>query len=144
MNLFLNKDKTLKSPIALLCFFMALLFCVIYGLLYTVLTNPLHQYFRVGGEAFSTGLHSMIIALLGTGVCCAFFVLRDKRIVPGAFAFLAVFLLAGYLMTLQLGENVRGMMQYVVSLYGLAPVLIGNAVSWAAYFKIRAGRQRLF
>lgn len=137
ISLFLNKDKTPKSPLLLLCFCMGIVFCVIFGIMYALLTDPLHAYVRVGGETLSTSLHSIIIALCGTAACCSFFVLRDKRIVPGAFVFLAVFLAAGYLMTIPLGANDRELMRYIISLYGLAPVLLGNVVSWGIYLKIR-------
>lgn len=137
MSLFINKDKTAKSPLVLHCFSLGLVFCFIFAGMYALLTEPLHTYVRIVNDTFSTTLHAVLIASAGTVVCCIFFMLRDKRIVPGAFTFLAIFLLVGYLMTFELSADRRNLMQHLLSLYGLGPILLGNAISWGIYFKMQ-------
>lgn len=137
VSLFFNEDKTLKSPLLLNCFCLGLVFCIIFGILYAVLIEPLYLYVHVGNDVISSALHAMLIALGGTAVCCGFFVLRNKRIVPGAFVFLAVLLLCGYLTTFHLDAERRGLAVQLLTLYCLAPVLVGNAVSWSVYLRLR-------
>lgn len=134
MSLFVNKDKTLKTPIALITFSMAIVFSFIYGLLYAFLTEPLHTYVKVGNEISSSIIHSIIIALIGTIFCMIFFLLPDKRIVPGAFGFMSLFLVIAYLLIFLLESNTRSIIAYAVSLYALAPVILGNIVSWSIFY----------
>lgn len=140
MSLFLNKDKTRKSPIVMTSFLLAIVFALVYGGCYMLLTVPLHQYVSLGSPAVTNALHLLLIALAGTAVCCLLFLLRDKRLVPYGFAGLAVFLAAFYIAALLLPADRRGLMLYVISLYGLGPVLAGNAVSWAVYLTLRRRR----
>lgn len=140
MSLFLNKDKTRKSPIVMTSFLLAIAFALVYGGCYMLLTVPLHQHVSLGSPAVTNALHLLLIALAGTAVCCLLFLLRDKRLVPYAFAGLAVILAAFYIAALLLPEGRRGLMLYVISLYGLGPVLVGNAASWAAYLALRRRR----
>lgn len=143
MSLFFNKDKTLKSPLVLSCFSLGMVYHVIFGILYVLLSEPLYRYVRIGNDEVSTALHAILIALAGTAVCCIFFGLRDKRIVPGAFAFLAVSLISGYLVTLNLPADRRSLMIHLITLYGMGPVVLGNAVSWSLYLRIRRRKRQM-
>ena len=143
MSLFFNKDKTLKSPLLLSCFSLGMAYHVIFGILYVILSEPLYRYVRIGSDEFSTMIHAMLIALAGTAVCCLFFGLRDKRIVPGAFVFLAVSLICGYLVTLSLPADRRSLMISLITLYGSGPVVLGNAVSWSIYLQIRRKKRQM-
>lgn len=136
-SLFLNPDKTRKSAVVLWSFLLALLFCVIFGAAYALLTDPLYHLISIGGAQVSNVLHCVLIALVGTAVCCCFFALRDKRLVPYAFVGLAVFVMVFYLAACMIAPENRGMMISLVTLYGAAPVLVGNLVSWAIYWKVR-------
>lgn len=138
MSLFVNKDGTRKSPVVMLGFCMGLLFAAVFWVLAMLLAKPLYEHVSVGGsQALSSALHCMVIAVLGTAVCCLFFLLPDKRIVPIGFAFLAVFMLVFYAMAFTADAEGRLGLLYFVTLHFLAPVLVGNAVSWALYLKLR-------
>lgn len=111
MALFVTKDGRRKSPMALTCFFVVILYCIVFALAYA------------------------LIAIAGTAVCCLLFFLPDKRIVPYSFAGLPVVTLMLCAAATQLGAAERDMMLYVTLLYTLMPVVVGNLVSWALYLR---------
>ena len=142
MSLFLTKEGKRKSPMAVTCFFVDLLFCLLFGGAYALLTEPLHNLLPLGGGMPETVLHYLIIAVIGTAVCCVLFLLPDKRIVPYSFASLPVVTIMFLVASFQLDAELRGMMVYVTLLYTLLPILIGNLAAWTIYFKLR-GREGL-
>lgn len=139
MSFFIDNHNRRKSPIALAAFGAALLDLCVFGLLYALLAEPLYRTVTLGGGVATTALHSMIIAALGTAVCCLLFLLRDKRVVPYGFAGLAVILCMFYAAALLLESTARSNLMALISWYGLAPVLLGNAVTWPIYLKIKRG-----
>ena len=66
MSLFLTKEGKRKSPMAVTCFFVDLLFCLVFGGAYALLTEPLHNLLPLGGGMPETVLHCLIIAVIGT------------------------------------------------------------------------------
>ena len=87
--------------------------------------------------------HTLIIAVIGTAVCCLLFLLKDKRVAPYSFLGLAMLLLVFYAVAFLLEEDARPLMLYLITLYGLAPVLVGNAVTWPIYLKIKRANPAL-
>ena len=71
MSLFLTKEGKRKSPMAVTVFFVDLLFCLVFGGAYALLTEPLHSLLPLGGGMPETVLHCLIIAVIGTAVCSA-------------------------------------------------------------------------
>lgn len=138
MSLFVDKNKRLKSPLVMICFCAALLFMLVYGVVYWFLTEPLYLYLPLGGGTAATVLHAVIMSAVGTAVCCLLFFAPDKRVVPGAYACLAVLLAVFYLAVLLLDAENRGSMLRLITLFGSAPVVIGNAAAWPIYLKIRS------
>lgn len=143
MSFFIDKHNRRKSPIALAAFGAALLDLCVFGLLYAVLAEPLYRAVALGGAAATTALHSVIIAAVGTAVCCLLFLLRDKRVAPYGFAGLAVILCMFYAAAALLESAARSNILALISWYGLAPVLLGNAVTWPIYLKIKRGNPAL-
>ena len=137
MSLFLTKEGKRKSPMAVTCFFVDLLFCLVFGGAYALLTEPLHSLLPLGGGMPETVLHCFIIAVIGTAVCCVLFLLPDKRIVPYSFASLPVITIMFLVASTQLEADLRGMMVYVTLLYTLLPILVGNLAAWTIYLKLR-------
>lgn len=137
MSLFVDKHNRRKSPLALAAFGAALLYVLVFGALYAVLAEPLYRCVRLGSPAASTAVHSAIIALAGTAVGCLLFALEDKRIAPLGFAGLAVILGMFYAAALMLEGEARGPMLQLVTMYGLLPVLVGNAVAWPLYCRLK-------
>lgn len=137
MALFVTKEGQRKSPIAITCFFVSILFCGVYALGYALLTEPLYRYLYIGNDALSSGLHCTLIALVGTAICCTLFMLKDKRIVPYSFVGLAIIVLMACIATFQLEQELQKAAMYVISIYLFSPVLIGNLVSWTIYCRLR-------
>ena len=140
MALFVTPEGKRKSPIVMTCFFVSLMYMGVFGALYALLTEPLALHVQFGHNTVTTTVHCMVIALLGTTVCCLLFLLRDKRIVPYSFIGLAVILLAFYAAAFQLDPAVRGTMLAVVSLYGLMPVVVSNLISWMVYYRLHRAK----
>ena len=137
MSLFIDKQNRRKSPLALAAFGAALLYLGVFALLYAVLAEPLYEHVRLGSPAASTAAHGAIIALAGTAVCCLLFLLEDKRVAPLGFAGLAVVLGMFCAAALMLEGEERGLMLRLIGLYGAAALLVGNAVAWPLYWKLR-------
>ena len=136
MALFVTKEGKRKSPMAVTCFFVDLLFCLVFGGMYALLTGVLHDHLPLGGGMAENWIHCGLIAVVGTAVCCILFLLPDKRIVPYSFASLPVITIMCVVAAFQLEPAARNMMLYVTFLYTLMPILVGNAVSWTVYFKL--------
>ena len=140
MSLFLTKEGKRKSPRILSYFFGALLFAVIFGLAYALLTVPLHN-LPIANEAVLSGVQTILIALIGTLCCCVLFLLPDKRIVPCSFVGLSILVVMFYVASMALDASVRMTMVSFISIYGLAPAVIGNLVSWTIYHKLERRNQ---
>jgi len=137
MSLFVDKFNRRKSPLALAAFGAALLDLLVFALCYSVLAEPLYRAVSLGNQTASTLVHAVVISLAGTAVCCLLFLLPDKRVVPYGFAGLAAVLGMFYAAACLLEPDARGLMVYLITLYGLGPVLVGNAVSWLIYRRLR-------
>ena len=74
MNLFIDKNHRRKSPIAIAGFFATLLDLCIYGVLYTLLAEPLYRQLTLPSTAATNAVHTLIIALAGrqSAACCSF------------------------------------------------------------------------
>jgi len=82
-------------------------------------------------------VHTLIIALAGTAIGSLLFLLRDKRVALFGFVGLAVVLVMFYFAAWMLDTDQRATMVQLITLYGVAPALIGNAVAWPVYLKLR-------
>ena len=143
MSFFIDRFNRRKSPLALAAFGAALLDLAVFGLLYAFLAKPLYDTISLGSTAATVVVHGLIIAVLGTAICCLLFLLKDKRVAPYGFLGLAVLLLVFYAVAFLLEEDARPLMLYLITLYGLAPVLVGNAVTWPIYLKIKRANPAL-
>ena len=139
MSLFIDKQKRRKSPLALAAFGATLLYLCVFGALYALLAEPLHNHIQLGGASVTVAVHGTIIAVAGTALCCLLFFLTDKRVAPLGFAGLAVALGMFYVAALMLEGEVQDLMLRLITMYGLAPVVVGNAAAWPIYLKIKQG-----
>lgn len=137
MSLFVDKHNRRKSPIAVAAFGAALLDLCVFGAAYALLAGPLYRAVALTSPAATVAVHAVVIAAAGTAVCCLLFLLKDKRVVPYGFAGLAVALCMFYAAAMLLDGDVRGNMLALISMYGLAPVLLGNAVAWPVYLHMK-------
>lgn len=132
-DLFHNKDKTRKSPLVVYAFMLGLVYCVVFGVLFALLADPLHHWINTGNERVSTFIHILIISLAGTLVCCLFFLLPNKKIAMGGFLFLALLLVIGFVAVFFLEADRRYVIQQLLILYAVGPTLAGNAVGLVVY-----------
>ena len=137
MSFFIDRFNRRKSPIALAAFAAAVLYLVVFGVLYGLLAAPLYRAVSLSTPAAPTAVHSLIIAAIGTAVCCLLFLLKDKRVAPYGFCGLAVALCMFYAAAFLLDGLARSNMLYLITAYGLAPVLVGNAVTWPIYWRMK-------
>lgn len=93
MSFFIDKHGRRKSPIALAACGAALLDLAVYFCTAALLAGPLYRTVFFGGETVTSMLHTIIITVISTLLCCLLFLLKDKRVVPYGFAGLAVILL---------------------------------------------------
>jgi len=142
MSLFIDpRTKKRKNPVVLISFLTAVLFLLIYGFFFTVLTDPLYRHVALGNPVLTTVVHGLLISLAGTAVCCLAFLLPDKRIAPLGFVALAVFLALSCVAAALLDADARSVMLGLIALYGLGPVVVGNAVVWSVYHKLLKTRR---
>lgn len=137
MSFFIDRFNRRKSPIALAAFGAAVLYLVIFGVLYGLLAGPLYRAVSLSTPTATLAIHSAIIAIIGTAVCCLLFLLKDKRVAPYGFCGLAVALCMFYAAAFLLEGLARSNMLYLITVYGLAPVLVGNAVTWPIYWRMK-------
>ena len=137
MSLFVDKNHRRKSPIAIAGFFTTVLFLCVYGVLYALLAEPLYRHVALSSPAATNVAHALIISLAGTALCGLLFLLKDKRVALFGFVGLAVVLVMFYVAAFLMEDSRRDMMLPLITLYGLAPALVGNAAAWPLYLKLR-------
>ena len=143
MSFFIDQNNRRKSPIALAAVGAALLYLAVFGIMYALLTEPLYHAVHLESTAATTAVHAILIALAGTAVCCLLFFLPDKRVAPYGFAGLAVVFAMFCAAALMLDEPARGNMLRLIAMFGLAPVLVGNAAAWPIYLKMKRANPAL-
>ena len=144
MSFFIDKHGRRKSPIALAACGAALLDLAVYFCTAALLAGPLYRTVSFGGETVTSMLHTTIITVISTLLCCLLFLLKDKRVVPYGFAGLAVILLMFCAAAWMLPQETRGSMLRLFLTVGLPPVLLGNAVSWPIYRRLRKAHPEYF
>ncbi len=143
MSFFIDRFNRRKSPIALAAFGAAVLYIIIFGVLYGLLAGPLYRAVSLSTPAATIAVHSLIITAIGTAACCLLFLLKDKRVAPYGFCGLAVALCMFYAAAFMLDGLARSNMLYLITAYGLAPVLVGNAVTWPIYWRMKRANPAL-
>ena len=137
MSFFIDKHNRRKSTIVLTAFCVGFIFAVLFVALAIALGEILYTYIHFESVLITAAAHAVLVALVGTAVCCAAFLLKDKRIVPYSFAGLAVWLCMFYAAAFLLAGEGRVYMLKTITMFGLAPVLVGNAVTWPIYLRMK-------
>lgn len=134
MSLFVNKDKILKSPRVMYAFFLSLFFMVIFGMLYATLAEPLYNLISIANHPRLTGfLQCLVVSVLGVPICCLFFMLKDKRLVPMGFAFFGLMTILFYVSIFLLTPESREIALTLVTLYFPIPAILGSITTWSIY-----------
>lgn len=132
MSLFVDRAGRRKSPLALSAFFTGILFFFLFGALYIILAEPLYQAFTFESVLLTNIAHSVIIAVIGSLLGCLMFLVPDKRIAPYGFLCVGMLTLVLYAAAAAMAEGRSVMMQFI-SMYCLAPTIIGNLCGWSVY-----------
>jgi len=136
MNMFIDKKtRRRKSPLALYGFMLGLVFAAVFLGTYWLLIEPLAPLTIAGHAMLTTVIHAVVMALAGTAICLLGFLLPDKRLVPAGFIGLAVLLLMVAAAAMLLEGQARITMLYFAMMFGLAPVIVGNAAAWTLYLR---------
>lgn len=138
MSLFIDKHNRRKSPFALGVFCMTLMELLLFLVTYAFLLPPVSQAVVFQSGAASWAVQSLIVSGAGTALSCLFFLAPDKRMVPGGFVGLGVVLLMFCAAALMLEHpEDRDFMLRLIFAFGLPPVLVGNAVAWPIYLRLK-------
>lgn len=137
MGLFVDRNGRRKSPVTLLGFTMMLIFIVVYGVLFAVLAEPLYRWIAFESTVATVAVQSLIVAVVGTAVCCLAYLLPDKRIASFAFWGMLVMTALFYVLVLMLDAEQRPIMVQLLSIYCLAPAIVGNLIGQPIYFKVK-------
>lgn len=137
MSFFVDRYNRRKSTIALTAFCVGFLFAFLFVALAIALGEPLYTLIRFENDTVTTAVHAILVALVGTAICCVTFLLKDKRIAPYSFVGLAVWLCMFYAAAFLLEGEGRVYMMKTITMFGLAPVLVGNAVTWPIYLRMK-------
>lgn len=93
--LFLTPEGKPKSAVFLYSFCLSILFAAVYGILYFFLIDVLESAFAGSSTLVRNIFESVVPGLAGTAVCCPlWYVIKNRRIVPAAYLWLAVFAVA--------------------------------------------------
>lgn len=125
-GLFLDEHGRPKSASFLYSFCLSLLFFVIYALSYGFLIDVIEKAMPNASVTARNIAQSILPGLAGSIVCCAlFFVFSDRRLVPVAYIWLAVYALIA-LITMAL---ITGKDEYLIFLYFFAMLVPAGLIS---------------
>lgn len=138
MSLFIDKQNRRKSPSALGVFSMTLMELLLFLVTYAFLLPPVSRAVVFQSGAAAWAVQSLIVSAAGTALSCLFFLVPDKRLVPGGFVGLGVVLcmFCAAALMLERPED-RDFMLRLIFAFGLPPVLVGNAVAWPVYLRLK-------
>ncbi len=122
----------------MMSFLLGLVFSAVYTLGYGLLTEFLYQHLSLPvPDLVNSILHAVLISALGTAVCCLGFLLPQKELVPAGYLWMTFFVTIAYLFTLVhfAGEE-RSSLLMALSLFCLAPVVVGNGVVWPVFHRL--------
>jgi len=138
--LFLTEEGRPKSAVFLYSFCLSLLFFVIYALSYGFLIDVLEAALADQTVLVRNILQSVLPGLAASVVCCAmFFPFRDKRLVPMAYLWLAVYALAALVTMLFIVSKE----EYRIFLYFFAMLVPVGLISGGAISILLFRRNRL-
>lgn len=138
MSLFIDKHNRRKSPFALGVFCMTLMELLLFLVTYAFLLPPVSRAVVFPSGAATWAVQSLIVSAAGTALSCLFFLVPDKRLVPGGFVGLGVVLcmFCAAALMLERPED-RDFMLRLIFAFGLPPVAVGNAVAWPLYWRLK-------
>ncbi len=131
--LFLTEEGRPKSAMFLYSFCLSLLFFAIYAFSYGFLIDVIENSFAGETVLVRNILQSILPGLAATVVCCAlFFLFPDKRLVPAAYIWLAVYALAAIItMALITSKDEFKIFLYFFAMLVPTGLISGGVISFA-------------
>ena len=119
----------------MMSFLLGLGFSAVYILGYGLLTEFLYLHLSLPvPDLVNSIFHAVLISALGTAICCLGFLLPKKELVPAGYLWMTFFVAVAYLFTLiHFAGEARSSLLMALSLFCLAPVMIGNGVAWPVF-----------
>lgn len=135
-----------RRPQIMYAFGLSLVFVVIDAAVFCLLAQPLGEWLPIRPIWLNNCIHPALLALIGTLLgCSAFGAFRQNpKLIPMAYSFFPAYMLVCYAYAcLNLEGEDRIFACQIITLYMLAPTLIGMGGSWLLYgVKMRFKRQR--
>lgn len=135
-----------KRPQIMYAFGLSLVFVVIDFAVFCLLVEPLGEWIPIQPVWLNNFIHPTLLALIGTLLGCTAFgaFRRSPKLVPMAYSLFPLYMLVCYayaFLNLEGGDRVFAC--EMITLYMLAPTVVGMVVSWAIYtLKRRRERQK--
>jgi len=142
--LFLNEHGRPKSAMFLYSFCLSLLFFALYAASYGLLIDVLEKAFAGASVPVRNAAESVLPGLAATIVCCSmFFLFPDRRLVPAAYIWLAVYALGALVTTAFLTpkEEFR-IFLYFFAMLVPAGLVSGGTVSFLLYRRCRRRQEK--
>ncbi len=134
-----------RRPQIMYAFGLSLVFVIIDAAVFCVLAEPLGEWLPIRPVWLNNCIHPTLLALIGTLLgCCAFGAFRQNpKLVPMAYSFFPVYMLVCYAYAcFNLEGDEREFACQLITLYTLAPTLIGMGGSWLLYGVTRRCKKR--
>lgn len=133
-------------PKIMYAFGLSLVFVIIDAAVFCVLAEPLGEWLPIQPVWLNNCVHPTLLALIGTLLGCSAFgaFRKNPKLVPMAYSFFPAYMLVCYAYAcLNLEGDERFFACQIITLYMLAPTLIGMGGSWLLYgLKRRCKKQR--
>lgn len=134
------ENGKVKSTLLLYSFCLCWLFIAIYAAAFVLLVDPLYALTTGAPTVVGNLVGSLVPAVIGTAVCSlSWFLSRtEKRLMPAAYIWLALLMLACLITLLILLNGEREAQGLVLQFFGmfvLAPVVLGGGLSMFLYYR---------
>lgn len=135
----MTENGKVKSTLLLYSFCLCWVFILVYGLCFALFTSPLDALLKPSGlpVAAVNLVEALVPAIAGTAVCCLTWLLPgDKRLLPAAYIWLALLMLACLIaLVILMGLESTGLILQFFGMFALAPLLLGVGSSMLLYYQ---------
>ena len=129
----LTENGHVKSTLLLNSFCLSILFLVVYGAAFFLLTDPIHAWLALAPRAVENLVSALLPALIGTAICALTHLICHPQTVLAAYGWLLLLALASLVTMLLLLRGDHGASVLFLQLFGMmvpVPLLMGFGSSW--------------
>lgn len=140
----MTENGRVKSPLLLYSFCLCWVLLLLYGGCYALFSGPLDAALTGAGlpVALVNAVEALTPAAAGTAIASLAWLLPgDKRLLPAAYTWLALLLLACLIaLIIMMGWESAGLILQFFAMFALAPLALGLGVSFLMYYRYRKKR----